>query len=239
MERLFGEKRAIILPILLDIANVVRNASTDRHAASSVQQQPHRINKRKYETIKKRHRRAIERTESAQPEQQQLKQSSSAGENKSRHRKSADYYSHYSSSSSSSSSSKSATAGNSANVDLSPVNETSIEIIEENEATTVADYARELTDDSDMVHVTLPMLANRTMTLDEYEDLALTDLNGTDSLMQKAAQMLNETLPKPAKLLSNRFRIPLRRQPATLAISGVRNCELFGNLCIHVEDYPM
>lgn len=202
MERLFGEKRAIILPILLDIANVVRNVSIDRR-----QQPQHQINERKYETIKHRHRRTIDFAKS-----RQQKQSGDAnGENKSRHRKSVDYYSLYSDI-------------------VSHPNATSIELLNGNEA--IDDYEAKLEDN--LVHVTLPLLMNRSRTLDEYEDLAFDDLDGTEYADSDSGNY-NESLPQPAMLLSNRFRIPIRRQPPYL---NMRKCELFGNLCLRVGDYP-
>lgn len=202
MERLFGEKRAIILPILLDIANIMRNASVDRH------HQHQRINKRKHETIKKRHRRAIDHGES----RQRIKPMDANGENKSRQRKSTDFYSLY-------------------RTIVANENTTSIELLDGNQA--IDDYESKLEDN--LVHVTLPLLTNHTMTLDEYEDQALSDLNATE-FADTDGKISDESLPEPAMLLSNRFRIPIRRQPAYLTM---RKCELFGSLCLRVEDYPM
>lgn len=208
MERLFGEKRAIILPILLDIANVMRNA-TAHH--------PHQINGRKYDTadIKKRHRRTIDHIKSLQQAKQLL--ATKSGETKSSFRKSPEYITLY--------------RGSKAAVS-SPPNDTSIEILAESAA--IDAYETKL--ENNLVHVTLPMISNRTTTLDEVEDLALNDLNGTDSV-ERTDRMANETLPKPAMLLSSsRYHIPIRRPTDYM---NLRNCEFFGNLCLHAEDYPM
>lgn len=237
MERLFGEKRTIILPILLDIANLMRNA-TNGQQFDGKQKRPQSIDRRKYETmIKHRHRRAIDqRHRIVELQKQSHWQSVSksnhtyanvdyddVGENKSRHRKS---------------------------IDFGVLDQRT----RENE-TAVNDTANELDGfdmhgsgnaglDDNLVHVTLPLLANRTVTLDEYEDLALNDLNVTEMTPLVGNDNVNETLPEPAMLLGTRQRIPIRRAPVaapepSASYTGTRNCELFGNLCVRVEDYPM
>lgn len=93
------------------------------------------------------------------------------------------------------------------------------------------------------VHVTLPSASNITLTLDEYEDLALGDLNGTDMRNNRPGMLNgslplsigNGTAPEAAMLISGRIRYPAGNK---VGIGKQRPCE-FGSICIRVEDYPL
>lgn len=95
------------------------------------------------------------------------------------------------------------------------------------------------------VHVTLPVQLNRTLTLDEYEDLALGELNSTEvfdnNFNGKSNSSIsftsnNGTIPEAAMLISGRIRHPNGNK---IGSGKQRSCELFGNICLRVEDYPM
>lgn len=95
------------------------------------------------------------------------------------------------------------------------------------------------------VHVTLPITnnINRTNALDEYEDLTLGELNGTDSITRKQTNgsvfsMFNVSggSPEAAMLISGRTRHPSNNK---LGPGKQRSCELFGHICLRVEDYPL
>lgn len=103
------------------------------------------------------------------------------------------------------------------------------------------------------------------LTLEEYEDLALRDLNDTivsatslsstdeDDAHSPAPQQMvrNETtgelLPLPEMLISryrnknnpNRKLLAAGSNGLESSVAAVRHCERFGSLCLRVEDYPM
>lgn len=245
MERLFGEKRKLILPIILDIANVVKNASIEQQQQQQEQtkrqhhhkkhqsrqhhqQQQQQNGKRKYEIMKKRHRRSIEYNENGSKNthnndmamvikafQRNLKSTKN-----NRQRKSTNYFTFY------------RDMFNRSNMTTDIRKTDDIEMAADDDTADNTHF-----DDDNFVHVTLPLLTNRTISLEEYEDLALGELNGTDFYDEyQPDEKLNETLPEPAMLLSNRYHIPINRHPVYL---NTRKCELFGNLCLRVEDYPM
>lgn len=216
VERLFGEKRKLILPIILDIANVVRSALND-----------HQINERKYGTIKKRHRRTIEHAKSGDTQISNTNNIINDNEvnpnarhtRQKRQRKSADYFSY----------------SHQSDI-LAPQNMSASNDINNDDVMT-NDHADPNLDN--FVHVTLPLYTNRTVSMEEYEDLALNELNGTefsDEFGDENSLKYNESLPQPAKLLSNRYRIPIRRPPMQ---HNLRKCELFDSLCLRVDDYPV
>ncbi|XP_059614985.1 neurotrophin 1 [Phlebotomus argentipes] len=83
----------------------------------------------------------------------------------------------------------------------------------------------------------------RNLTLEEIEDLAFESLNGTDSTDSPAAESDSENLPTPEMLIGrkrHRKKPPpsfLYRQPSHLSS---HTCERFtGNICLRVDDYPM
>lgn len=94
------------------------------------------------------------------------------------------------------------------------------------------------------VHVTLPSVSNLTLTLDEYEDLALDGLNGTEAQDNRPTSFNssipfgigNGTAPEAAMLISGRIRYPVGNK---VGPGKQRPCELFGSICLRVEDYPM
>lgn len=96
------------------------------------------------------------------------------------------------------------------------------------------------------VHVKLPIATsvNRTNLMDEVEDLALRDLNGTEAVERQSANSSafgmfmtgNSTLPEAAMLISGRIRYPANNK---IGPGKQRSCELFGHICLRVEDYPM
>lgn len=183
MENIFGEKRKLILPIILDIANVVKNASDQSESKAPGSQSKTNNRHRRHAVIHER---------------------------KMRKKRSDD------------------------NLSVKVDNSSEIKfthkwnISEDDEDSSQIPLGN-------FVHVTLPLSTNRTMSLEEYEDLVLGELNGTDSVT-KSNTNANESLPEPAMLLSNYNGIPIHRHPVYL---NPRKCELFGNLCLHVEDYPM
>lgn len=245
---MFGEKRKLILPIILDIANVVKNASIEQQQERAKihqqrqhqhkkhqsrqhhqQQQQQQSGKRKYEIMKKRHRRSIEYNENGSQNThnndmamviKQFQRNLKSTKNN-RQRKSTNYFTFY------------RDMFNRSNMTTTDIRKTDdIEMAADDTADDNTHF-----DDDNFVHVTLPLLTNRTISLDEYEDLALSELNGTDFFDEyQPDEKLNETLPEPAMLLGNRYHIPINRHPVFL---NTRKCELFGNLCLRVEDYPM
>lgn len=76
-------------------------------------------------------------------------------------------------------------------------------------------------------------------TMEEYEDLALSQLNGTG--FEYTANGTNgENLPTPEMLISRyRAKPPFRKYSQPIVIEGFKSCERFGNLCLKVDDYPM
>lgn len=78
------------------------------------------------------------------------------------------------------------------------------------------------------------------MTLEEYEELAFHQLNGT----VKSANGSVESLPMPEMLISRyRTKQPFRKftQPGSSGLDiGLKTCEQrFGTLCLRVDDYPI
>lgn len=93
---------------------------------------------------------------------------------------------------------------------------------------------------------------NNTESYNEVEDLALRALNGTVLDTDSAAQLNNndddedeETLPTAEKLIGGRYRKKphsrySHRKPPSYPISNPSLCEKFtGSVCLRVEDYPM
>lgn len=88
-----------------------------------------------------------------------------------------------------------------------------------------------------------PPLSEQGLTLEQFEDLALRDLNETD--IPPELLLRNETtgelLPFPEMLIS-RYRN--KNNPYRKLLNGensvetLRKCERFGSLCLRVEDYP-
>lgn len=88
-----------------------------------------------------------------------------------------------------------------------------------------------------------PALSDQGLTLEQYEDLALRDLNDTD--IPPELLLRNETtgelLPLPEMLIS-RYRN--KNNPYRKLLNGansvetLRTCERFGSICLRVEDYP-
>lgn len=210
MERLFGEKRKLILPVILDIANVVHHALHD-----------YETDERKYKTTKIRHRRRIEQTKFNEMPFSSVNETNENTRQKrvKRQRKLTDYflYSHHSDI-------------------LVPLNMSVSDEIN-NDDQLMNDHTRVNLDD--FVHVTLPLYTNRTISREVYEDLALYELNGTDisdDFVDHNNLKYNESLPTPAMLLSHQYRIPIRSQPVQL---NPKKCDLFDCLCLHADDYPM
>lgn len=91
------------------------------------------------------------------------------------------------------------------------------------------------------LHVTLPRsLANTAnISLEQYEHLALSELN--DTLVENQVNN-TEGLPTP-EMLIGRYRVknPYRKNTIVHPHTGIdlRTCERFGTLCLRVEDYPM
>lgn len=88
-----------------------------------------------------------------------------------------------------------------------------------------------------------PELSEQGLTLEQYEDLALRDLNDTDipSELMMRNETTGELLPLPEMLIS---RLRNKNNPyrklltASNSIEALRTCERFGSLCLRVEDYP-
>lgn len=94
------------------------------------------------------------------------------------------------------------------------------------------------------VQVALPraFIVNPNMTLEEYEELAFKELNDTESVPLIRNETTGELLPMPEMLISrfrnkNQFRKIAAVQ--SNSIESFKSCERFGNLCLRVEDYPM
>lgn len=94
------------------------------------------------------------------------------------------------------------------------------------------------------------------LTLEEIERLAFSNLNGTDydgadydgeMMMVAKNGTSDESLPTPEMLISVRYKQKLkqvgpyrRRVPAAVSPGhGMVNCERFANLCIRTPEYPM
>lgn len=94
------------------------------------------------------------------------------------------------------------------------------------------------------LQVTLPRSFSSmpNISLEQYENLALSDLNDTLAENQVLKTNSTEGLPTPEMLIS-RYRVknPYRKNTLVHPPTGIdlRTCERFGTLCLHVEDYPM
>lgn len=94
------------------------------------------------------------------------------------------------------------------------------------------------------LHVTLPRALSNTpnISLEQYEHLALSELNDTLAENQVLKNNSTEDLPTPEMLIS-RYRVknPYRKNTIIHPHTGIdlRTCERFGTLCLRVEDYPM
>lgn len=92
--------------------------------------------------------------------------------------------------------------------------------------------------------ITLPRSLSNTanISLEQYEHLALSELNDTLAENQVVKGNNTEGLPTPEMLIS-RYRVknPYRKNTVVHPQTGIdlRTCERFGNLCLRVEDYPM
>lgn len=92
--------------------------------------------------------------------------------------------------------------------------------------------------------ITLPRsMSNPTnISLEQYEHLALSELNDTLAENQVLKGNSTEDLPTPEMLIS-RYRVknPYRKNTIVHPHTGIdlRTCERFGTLCLRVEDYPM
>lgn len=92
--------------------------------------------------------------------------------------------------------------------------------------------------------VTLPRSLPSTVniSLEQYEHLALSELNDTLTENQVNRGNGTEGLPTPEMLISRyRMKNPYRKNTVVHPHTGIdlRTCERFGNLCLRVEDYPM
>lgn len=93
------------------------------------------------------------------------------------------------------------------------------------------------------MQVTLPRSEyanNPNLTIEEYEQLAFADLNDTISYVRN--ETTGEFLPAPEMLISRlKAKNPYRKLlTGSNAIDehGLLPCERFGTICLHVEDYP-
>lgn len=92
--------------------------------------------------------------------------------------------------------------------------------------------------------ITLPRSLSTTanISLEQYEHLALSELNDTLAENQVGKGNNTEGLPTPEMLIS-RYRVknPYRKNTVVHPNTGIdlRTCERFGTLCLRVEDYPM
>lgn len=93
------------------------------------------------------------------------------------------------------------------------------------------------------IQVVLPrmFIVNPNMTLEEYEELAFKELNDTDTVPLIRNETTGELLPMPEMLISRfRNKNPYRKLlPGTNSIESFKTCERFDTLCLRVEDYPM
>ncbi|XP_037049593.1 neurotrophin 1 isoform X2 [Bradysia coprophila] len=91
------------------------------------------------------------------------------------------------------------------------------------------------------LNITLPRSLSN-ISLEQYEHMALSDLN--DTVVENDVSRGNgtEDLPTPEMLIS-RYRVknPYRKNTIVHPHTGIdlRTCERFGTLCLRVEDYPM
>lgn len=200
MEDLFGEKRKLILPIILDIANIIKTVTTNQHASQETNYHANR-----FHHILKRGLQLL------LPINDNLFKDATANTIKqnSRQKRSPN-----------------------------PKNSTITDPKRSSNYSQIVPKQTGTSNAQSNVHVTLPNLANHTLTLDEYEDLALSELNSPD--LENVTGIFNSTgngtLPEAAMLISGRIRYPAHNK---IHPNKNRSCELFGNICIRVEDYPM
>lgn len=199
MEDLFGEKRKLILPIILDIANIIKTVTINQHASQETNYHAnrfHHILKRGLQQLLPINDNLFKDATPNTIKQKSRQKRSPNPENSITDSKRSSNYS---------------------------------QIVPKQTGTSNAQRN---------VHVTLLNLANHTLTLDEYEDLALGELNSPD--LENATRIFNSTgngtLPEAAMLISGRIRHPAHNK---IPPNKNRSCELFGNICIRVEDYPM
>lgn len=92
------------------------------------------------------------------------------------------------------------------------------------------------------LNIMLPRSLSTNISLEQYEHLALSELNDTLAENQVNKGNGTEDLPTPEMLIS-RFRVknPYRKNTIVHPHTGIdlRTCERFGTLCLRVEDYPM
>lgn len=78
------------------------------------------------------------------------------------------------------------------------------------------------------IHVSLPNSNTSTMlSVEQIENLALSDLNGTNANVRNGNQTIAESLPEPEMLIK-----PYRVRPTRIS-------ESFDNIYLYVADYPM
>lgn len=78
------------------------------------------------------------------------------------------------------------------------------------------------------IHVSLPNSNTSTMlSVEQIENLALRDLNGTNANGSNGNQTIAESLPEPEMLIR-----PYRVRPTSIS-------EVFDNIYLYVADYPM
>lgn len=91
------------------------------------------------------------------------------------------------------------------------------------------------------LNITLPRSLSN-ITIEQYEHMALSDLNGTVAENDVNKGNSTEDLPTPEMLIS-RYRVknPYRKNTVVHPHTNIdlRTCERFGTLCLRVEDYPM
>lgn len=82
---------------------------------------------------------------------------------------------------------------------------------------------------------------NLNLTLQEYEELAFSDLNDTDTIQYVRNETTGELLPMPEMLIARyKAKNPYRKLlSGTNSLDGLQPCERFGTICIRSEDYPM
>lgn len=82
---------------------------------------------------------------------------------------------------------------------------------------------------------------NGNLTLEEFEELAFSELNDTDIIQYMRNETTGELLPMPEMLIARyKAKNPYRKLlTGTNSLDGLQPCERFGTICIRSEDYPM
>lgn len=82
---------------------------------------------------------------------------------------------------------------------------------------------------------------NGNLTLEDYEELAFSELNDTEAIQYVRNETTGELLPMPEMLIARyKAKNPYRKLiTGTNSLDGVQPCERFGTICIRSEDYPM